>query len=175
MKNEPNITLRDYFAAKAMQALLTRDNVNNGWSEGNSNQCYYIADEMLKERENGKEESKKTIVSKPKFNKISFRKVLIDLGADKNHIEDWFIARDKKKGVYTQTALNTFLNECEKHNFDIGAAVQHCAEQGWAGFKVQWVKNLQQNNNGQSNNNTEPRINRQTADTIRQNLQDWGT
>ena len=41
-----------------------------------------------------------------KFNKADFRKTLIQLGAKENYINDWFAARDKKKSVYTKTALD---------------------------------------------------------------------
>ena len=47
----PGMTLRDYFAAKAMQGVTTR-----GWTPGNSmdavaQDCYQMADAMLKARE----------------------------------------------------------------------------------------------------------------------------
>lgn len=46
-----NYTLRDYFAAKAMQAMVSRESPSDGWNNGASSQAYYIADSMLKERE----------------------------------------------------------------------------------------------------------------------------
>lgn len=45
------INLRDYFAAKAMQAMVSRDNPSSGFSENDAQQIYYIADTMLKHRE----------------------------------------------------------------------------------------------------------------------------
>lgn len=47
------MTLRDYFAAKAMQGLLDRENLRYGMEDYTtiSRHAYCCADEMLKERE----------------------------------------------------------------------------------------------------------------------------
>lgn len=46
---ENGMTLRDYFAAKAMQAMVTANDYSGTTSEMVRN-SYYIADAMLKER-----------------------------------------------------------------------------------------------------------------------------
>ena len=46
----PGMTLRDYFAAAALQGIL-RTNSNRFHPEDDANWCYQIADAMLKERE----------------------------------------------------------------------------------------------------------------------------
>ena len=46
---EYGMTLRDYFAAKAMQARLTT--YKGTWFEGVAEEAYKAADAMLKERE----------------------------------------------------------------------------------------------------------------------------
>lgn len=43
---DPGMDLRDYFAAKAMQALIQRDEQSIAW------EAYRLADEMMKERNN---------------------------------------------------------------------------------------------------------------------------
>ena len=45
---DPGMDLRDYFAAKAMQAMLSLDNVNDYYV---AKEAYMIADEMMKVRE----------------------------------------------------------------------------------------------------------------------------
>lgn len=50
MKEPAEITLRDYFAAKAMQAILTRG------ESFRATDCYEIADAMIAERNKGEEE-----------------------------------------------------------------------------------------------------------------------
>lgn len=49
--SQDGMTLRDYFAAKAMEKLLTADSV---WVfEITARQCYQMADAMIAEREKG--------------------------------------------------------------------------------------------------------------------------
>lgn len=43
------MTLRDYFAAKAMKYFISANNGN--FSENDASQIFYIADTMLKQRE----------------------------------------------------------------------------------------------------------------------------
>lgn len=97
---------------------------------------------------NNKQLTNKPINQEPivkAFSKKDFRETLIELGADKIHIEDWFKVRVNKKAAFTQTALKLFINECDKNNFPIHEAVRICAENSWKGFKVEWVKNLKTN------------------------------
>ena len=46
-----NITLRDYFAAAAMQGLLTSEIVGDYFNKHVANIAYMVADAMLEERE----------------------------------------------------------------------------------------------------------------------------
>jgi hypothetical protein len=46
---EGGMTLRDYFAAKAMQRLLTSDDIDVSYATAVL--CYRMADEMMKARE----------------------------------------------------------------------------------------------------------------------------
>ena len=45
------MTLRDYFAAKAMQAFESRKDLDDIAAINKANRCYRIADAMLKARE----------------------------------------------------------------------------------------------------------------------------
>ncbi|MDT7130444.1 hypothetical protein RQL77_15455 [Citrobacter braakii] len=47
----PGMTLRDYFAAKAMQAMLSNQEWNHWSSEQHADHAYGVADEMLRARE----------------------------------------------------------------------------------------------------------------------------
>lgn len=91
-----------------------------------------------------------------KFSLKNFKSVLLDLEVDKEHLEDWLKARKLKKLANTKTALKRFINECNKHNYPVAKAVQDCAENGWAGFKYEWLKN---NNNGKQKSNTKSQVN----------------
>jgi hypothetical protein len=50
-KPEGGMTLRDYFAAKAMQAFESRQDLDDIPAFNKANRCYRIADAMLKARE----------------------------------------------------------------------------------------------------------------------------
>jgi hypothetical protein len=50
-KNPEGMTLRDYFAAKAMQAFESRHDLDDIAAFKKANRCYQIADAMLKARE----------------------------------------------------------------------------------------------------------------------------
>lgn len=96
---------------------------------------------------NSKKEKEKSCAKKEKgFSKEDFKHKLLELGAELNHVEDWIKVRVSKKATFTQTALNAFLNECNKNNFPIAEAVKLCAERSWQGFKYQWILNENQRN-----------------------------
>lgn len=125
----------------------TFNNTINSYSKKNQNDDFPELD--LEEKEENKR--KKTAPKKEKFGKPEFRKALLELGADPQHIEDWFAVRDKHRAPYTLTALNGLVNECNKHNCPVGFAVHESAKNGWRGFKYSWVKNLESNGKGFAN------------------------
>lgn len=94
-----------------------------------------------------KEKRKKVAPKKEKgFSKKDFKNRLLELGAIESHIDDWFKVRISKRAQFTETALNAFVNECQKNNFPVPEAVKICAERSWQGFKYQWILNEQQSN-----------------------------
>lgn len=94
-----------------------------------------------------KEKRKKVAPKKEKgFTKEAFRNTLLEFGAIESHIEDWFKVRISKRAQFTETALQAFLNECNKNNFPVSDAVRICAERSWQGFKYQWIINENQRN-----------------------------
>lgn len=54
---------------------------------------------------------------------------------------DFLEVRKNKKAPLTKTAMNAIINECQKNNFDLGHAIQICAERGWQTFKHEWYLN----------------------------------
>src|SRR5690606_22192332 len=89
--------------------------------------------------------SKKVAPKKVSFSKNDFKQSLLNHGANEQHIDDWFKVRVSKKATFTETALNAFVNECEKNQFSVADAVRVCAERSWQGFKYQWILNEQAN------------------------------
>lgn len=52
VEGDPGMSLRDYFAAKALQGLIAK-----GEGFGAGSRAYSLADEMMREREKGKEDT----------------------------------------------------------------------------------------------------------------------
>ncbi len=84
------------------------------------------------------------------FTKSDFKQTLLNHGAKKQHIDDWFKVRDKAKATYTKTILDNLLKQCSDNNYPVSEAVKLCAERGWRGFNYDWVKN----NKGGDNDTT---------------------
>lgn len=114
--------------------LSSQDNLNPKHPEGPAEG---------KEKSSAKKESEKF------FSKRDFKKRLIELGAENEHVDDWFKVRDKKRASYTETALNGLVSECEKYSYPVKEAVKICAERSWQGFKYSWLDNKQTQNGNQ--------------------------
>lgn len=121
-------------------------NVN---TDVNSNLNFYKKDNKKENqtslesvKDEKKKEKKSSAQKKKKFGKKEMKEILLKHGANEQHIEDWFAVRDKKRAVYTKTALNGVLNECKRNNFSIAEAIRISAENNWTGFKYAWYLNL---------------------------------
>lgn len=109
-----------------------------------------------KQCNNGKNDNNKQVIGSPilspskNFSTKDFEKSLLDLGVDKQHLEDWMQVRKTKRAVNTKTALDQFLKECEENDFSVARAVKICAKKSWSGFNYKWLEN----DNKPFNNNT---------------------
>ena len=107
------------------------------------NGCYQDASTMLSDcppekrenriEENRIEERKKRIKAHDIFPEIQ----------DRNLINDWTILRKSKKAAITQTAINGIEREAKLAGISLESALRISCENGWAGFKSEWVKNKQ--------------------------------
>ncbi len=69
---------------------------------------------------------------------------LVNMGCDPSHVADWYQTRkDKRAPKLTQTALRGIIKQAELAGMTLAQAVQMCAEEGWRGFKAEWVNNQQ--------------------------------
>jgi len=110
-------------------------------------------------QEEGKEKEKEEVKEKEKEENdipptaFSMYRSLLDLGAEKQLINDWLKVRKTKKAADTETALNGFVNEVEKSGRSINEILKICIENSWKGFKVSWLENLKNNTNGTTKTN----------------------
>ncbi len=65
---------------------------------------------------------------------------------------DWLIIRKNKKLPITKTALNGVIKQAEIAGLTLEEAIRTSVENGWAGFKAEWIKNV--TNNKQNDNNS---------------------
>ena len=95
----------------------------------------------IKETKKKRKENKIETNNKP----FNFYDSLIDLGADKQLVNDWLKVRKEKRAINSQTAYNGFLNKAMDSDLNINEILTICCERSWASFKPEWVKNNKPN------------------------------
>lgn len=89
------------------------------------------------------------------FTKKNWTSILLKYSCDELHVEDWAKVKTRKRSQFTKSSLILVVNTCLKNDIKLKVAAKTCAEQGWAGFKYEWYKNLkpeeQQEDDGSGN------------------------
>ena len=77
--------------------------------------------------------------------------LLADYGVkDQQIIDDWLKLRKSKNQPVTKTALDGIAKQAEAAGLSLENALRTCCENGWAGFKAEWIaKAASQKNNDQ--------------------------
>jgi len=88
------------------------------------------------------QEKESSVDSKPTAG-FNFKNSLIDLGIDKQVVDDWLIVRKNKKASNTKTAFNKIKNEIDKSNLSANEAAIFAVEKSWAGFDTSWLSGEQ--------------------------------
>lgn len=125
----------------------TQDNPKNPMG---LNETQITPKDKDKDKDNNKEKDNNNDLPPTAF---SMYRSLLDLGAEKQLINDWLKVRKTKKAADTETALNGFINEVEKSGRSINEILKICIENSWKGFKVSWLENLKNNTNGTTKTN----------------------
>lgn len=84
-----------------------------------------------------------TILNKKKVNIDVFESSLIDLGIEKNLVDEFIKVRKTKKCVNTLTAFQKLKKEIELSGRAPNEIVKMCVEKSWGGFEAQWLNNTQ--------------------------------
>ena len=71
--------------------------------------------------------------------KYNARRDLKNRGVNDQIIDDWLILRKTKRAAVTATAVDGIEREAGKAGMSLGDALKLCCEQGWQGFKADWV------------------------------------
>lgn len=69
--------------------------------------------------------------------------MLVSMGVGESLASDWIKVRKEKKLATTQTALDKIKAHAEKNGYTFAQAVKLACENGWAGFNVSWLSELE--------------------------------
>ena len=83
-------------------------------------------------------------------------KMLTDLGVDEPVAKDWISIRKNK---LTQTALNAIEKQAQLAGLTVAQAITVACENGWQGFKAEWVLNKMRLSGSQNCSNFVPTTN----------------
>jgi len=120
-----------------------QDNSSESTSQSTNNQP--TTNQQLTTSKELKEVKKKDIEIKPPV--FNFKKEVLQLGVNKNTLNDWLDVRKNKKATNSETAFNTLLTEINKSGLHPQQAIEMSAANSWAGFKSDWAQNKNQSNN----------------------------
>lgn len=91
--------------------------------------------------------------SKKKNDSFNFRKALIQENFDPKLVEDWIQVRNTKRAANTETAFKIFLNQIllaeRTKGIDRNELLELTVSRSWQTFKIEYLENLNQNNNAQ--------------------------
>lgn len=65
---------------------------------------------------------------------------LIENGVAEQVANDWLQLRKSKKSAVTLTAINGIANEAKKAGVSLNQALAVCCQNGWSGFRADWIK-----------------------------------
>ena len=96
-------------------------------------------------------ESKVKDNNRTTMREFNFKKSMLDYGFDALLVDEWLAIRKKKKAVNSQFSFNSFISQVEKTGIDKNEVMRVIAEKQWAGFNHAWMKNINNNLNGNEN------------------------
>jgi hypothetical protein len=83
---------------------------------------------------------------KPK--KFIFKNAMVEYGFNGDLVDEWLLVRKNKKATNSETAFKGFVSEVEKRSCNLNDILKIIIEKSWAGFKWQWIDNLNTSVNG---------------------------
>ena len=118
-----------------------RKAANKRWSDANAMQVQSKSN-AIREEKIREEKSKEDKIKK----RFSFKDALLhEYYVEEKYIDDWLKVRKNKKAVNSETAFNGFMNQVLKSKLEANQVVKLCAENSWASFKAEWVKDNKTN------------------------------
>lgn len=134
------------------------ENARKRWQNKNENakalqlhsKSNAIREDKIREDNIKEKEELHSSKEKPSFN---FRKALIQENFDPKLVEDWIQVRKTKRAANTETAFKIFLNQIlqaeRTKGIDRNELLELTVSRSWQTFKIEYLENLNQNNNAQ--------------------------
>ena len=79
--------------------------------------------------------------SAPEKSKFCFKTEMLNIGVNKDVLDDWMKVRANKKAANTKTAFNGLLNKFKASGLTPNACVTISAQNSWKGFDSAWINN----------------------------------
>ena len=73
---------------------------------------------------------------------FDFKQSLLDLGIEKQIVDDWILVRKNKKASNTETSFTKIKNQIEKTKLTPSQCIRIAVERDWKGFEADWVKDI---------------------------------
>lgn len=133
------------------QILESGEGKTKGKTNGNTNGKQEVNQRENKGQQQNKEttiinkqyiEKSDTNVSPKETPQFDFKKILIETYAvPECFVNDWIIVRKQKRAANTESSIKALVREAMKAGISVAAAVQMCAENGWQGFRAEYLHN----------------------------------
>jgi len=83
--------------------------------------------------------------------KFDYKEELLKLVSNKILVNDFVDHRKIKMASLGETAFNSLKKECDDNKYSLEEALKISIEKNWTGFKVQWVRNIENDNEKMKN------------------------
>ena len=71
---------------------------------------------------------------------FNFKKEFLDMGVEKEILEDWLKVRKNKKATNSKTAFNGIVKKIEASGLSANECIKISAENSWSGFNNKWIE-----------------------------------
>lgn len=85
---------------------------------------------------------------------FDFKKAMLDFGFEETLVEEWLLIRKKHKAVNSEYAFNGFIEQIKKSHLSPNETLKIIADRQWRGFNAEWIKDLKNGKNNNSQNRT---------------------
>ena len=157
LESTQNITI----SATSKNSIITVCNYES-YAEYNQQDNQQVTSEITNKQPTDNQQvttTKNTKNSKNNNNSFNFKKAFVDLGVEKETLEDWLKVRKNKRASNTETAFKSLRTKIENSGLTAQECIKYSAEEGWKGFDISWIKNNNGFNNQKQNLRTSEGLN----------------